>query len=265
MVYSCMAPGPWMIQAKQYCLRGFMGPREAVWFWIGLFASNKPSLMFLSPCHIQELDSTRKCNFSHKKSERLFKIPKHHNTWKFKICIIYTPGLSSWHGSKEKESACQCRRPKRYRLDPWVGKIPWKRKWQPTAVFLSGKPYGGRSLAGYTPWGHRVRHDWAHMHTHPTLNWFRILDLWVIAENQKMSGSGSDMRPVSLLLCTCERAGLHQCFPGCGMRQVNEIFLDGLALTWKNVDSQSRHAPRLGFQNMGCFILVVIMYVNDIC
>ena len=36
---------------------------------------------------------------------------------------------------------------------PWVGKIPWRRKWQPTAVFLPGKSHGQRSLAGYSPWG----------------------------------------------------------------------------------------------------------------
>ena len=36
---------------------------------------------------------------------------------------------------------------------PWVGKIPWKRKWQPTPVFLPGKSHGWRSLVGYSPWG----------------------------------------------------------------------------------------------------------------
>ena len=36
---------------------------------------------------------------------------------------------------------------------PWVGKIPWSRKWQPTPVFLSEKSHGQRSLAGYSPWG----------------------------------------------------------------------------------------------------------------
>ena len=36
--------------------------------------------------------------------------------------------------------------------DPWVGKIPWRRKWQPTPVFLPGKSHGQRSLAGYSPW-----------------------------------------------------------------------------------------------------------------
>ena len=44
----------------------------------------------------------------------------------------------------------QCRRP---RFDPWVGKIPWRREWQPTPVFLSGASCGQRSLTGYSPWG----------------------------------------------------------------------------------------------------------------
>ena len=36
------------------------------------------------------------------------------------------------------------------RSDPWVEKIPWRRKWQPTPVFLPGKSHGQRSLVGYT-------------------------------------------------------------------------------------------------------------------
>ena len=36
-----------------------------------------------------------------------------------------------------------------------VGKISWRRKWQPTPVFLPGKSHGQRSLAGYNPWGHK--------------------------------------------------------------------------------------------------------------
>ena len=38
--------------------------------------------------------------------------------------------------------------------DPWLREIPWRREWQPTPVFLSGKSHGYRSLAGYSPWGH---------------------------------------------------------------------------------------------------------------
>ena len=54
-----------------------------------------------------------------------------------------------------KESTCQCRRCKRRRLNPWVGKIPWRRKWQPTPEFFPGKFHGQRSLAGCSPWGLR--------------------------------------------------------------------------------------------------------------
>ena len=43
----------------------------------------------------------------------------------------------------------QCGRPG---FDPWVKKIPWRRAWQPTAVFLPGESHGQRSLVGYSPW-----------------------------------------------------------------------------------------------------------------
>ena len=36
-----------------------------------------------------------------------------------------------------------------------VGSIPWRRKWQPTPVFLPGKSHGQRSVVGYSPWGHK--------------------------------------------------------------------------------------------------------------
>ena len=52
-----------------------------------------------------------------------------------------------------KESVCQCSRHRRPRFNPWVKKIPWRRKWQPTPVFLPGKFHGQRSLVGYSPWG----------------------------------------------------------------------------------------------------------------
>ena len=58
-----------------------------------------------------------------------------------------------------KESTCQCRR---HMFDPWVGKIPWSRKW---LIFLPGEFHGQRNLACCSPWGHkRVGHDlaWGH-------------------------------------------------------------------------------------------------------
>ena len=47
-----------------------------------------------------------------------------------------------------KEPACQCRR---HGFDPWVGKIPGRRAWQPPPVFLPGEPHGNSSLAAYNP------------------------------------------------------------------------------------------------------------------
>ena len=56
-------------------------------------------------------------------------------------------------GSDGKESIClQCGRPE---FDPWVGKIPWIRKWHPTLVLLPGESHGERSLVSYIPWGHK--------------------------------------------------------------------------------------------------------------
>ena len=62
-------------------------------------------------------------------------------------------GLTWWVGGKE--SVCQCGRP---RFDPWIGKIPCRRKWQPTLAFLPGKSHGQRGLVCYSPRGHRVGH-----------------------------------------------------------------------------------------------------------
>ena len=55
-------------------------------------------------------------------------------------------------GASDKESTLQCRRP---RFHPWVGENPWRREWQPIAVFFPGESHGQRSLAGYSPWGHK--------------------------------------------------------------------------------------------------------------
>ena len=92
-------------------------------------------------------------------------------SWTSRCIICVPPGLSEsshlylglprWPSGKE--STCQCRRRGFY---PWVGKIPWRRKWQPTPVFLPGKSHGQRGLVGYSPWGHRVRHDQVTEHTH---------------------------------------------------------------------------------------------------
>ena len=66
------------------------------------------------------------------------------------VPVLQAYGLPSWLSSKE--SACQCRSYRRCGFNCWVGNIPWRRKWQPTSVFLLGWSHGQRNLAGYSPW-----------------------------------------------------------------------------------------------------------------
>ena len=65
-------------------------------------------------------------------------------------------------GASDKEPVCQCGRHQRLRLDPWVGKIPWRRAWQqPASVFLPGESHGQRNLQSMGSWS--VRHDWSNL------------------------------------------------------------------------------------------------------
>ena len=63
-------------------------------------------------------------------------------------------GLPQWLCSKEFTCQWGSRG-----VDPWVGKVPWSRKWQPASVLLPGESHGQRSLAGYSPWSCRVSQD----------------------------------------------------------------------------------------------------------
>ena len=71
-----------------------------------------------------------------------FKIDQKH----FPMSLYTTSGFPG--GASCKELSCQC---KRGRFDLWVGKIPWRRVWQPTPLFLPGEPYGQRRLGGCSP------------------------------------------------------------------------------------------------------------------
>ena len=79
-------------------------------------------------------------------------------------------GLPWWLSSKE--SACQYKRPG---FDSWVLKIPWRRKWQPTPVFLPGEFHGQRSLAGYSLRGCKEPDTTERFHFHFTFNLLRTL------------------------------------------------------------------------------------------
>ena len=76
-------------------------------------------------------------------------IPQLQSTQQLNWTDIHICGFLWW--LRGKESTCQCRR---CRFDPWVGKIPWIRKWQPTPVFLPGKCHRWSRLVNYSPWGH---------------------------------------------------------------------------------------------------------------
>ena len=77
------------------------------------------------------------------------------------------PGMAEFPGfpggSAVKVSALQCERPG---FDHWVGKIPWRRKWQPTPIFLPGESHGRRSLVGYSPQGHKESDMTERLHFH---------------------------------------------------------------------------------------------------
>ena len=62
---------------------------------------------------------------------------------------IEATGLPWWLSGKE--SACQCRRPRRFGFDSWVWNIPRSREGQPAPVFLPGKSHGPWSLMGHGP------------------------------------------------------------------------------------------------------------------
>ena len=78
------------------------------------------------------------------------------------LCCVFS-GLSRW--LRGKESACQWRRCRTRRFNPWVRRMPWRRKWQPTPVSLPGKSHGQKSLASCSPSNCKERtwlSDWVH-------------------------------------------------------------------------------------------------------
>ena len=84
--------------------------------------------------------------------------------------LVY--GLLRWCSGKE--STCQCRRLKRFGFNPCVRKIRWRKKWQPTPVFLPKKFHGLRSLAGYSRWGRKESDTTERQSTHISMQ-FQLL------------------------------------------------------------------------------------------
>ena len=86
----------------------------------------------------------------------------HKAFWKF-----YFPLPIKWASlvAQMVNICLQCGRPG---FDPWAGRISWRRKWQPTPVFMPGESHGRRSLVGYSPWGHKESDTTERLHFHFT-------------------------------------------------------------------------------------------------
>ena len=98
-------------------------------------------------------------------------------TW---VCPMSNPMFSSFVGLPRwlsRRLHLQCRR---HGFNPWVRKIPWRRKWQPTPVYLPGESHGQRNLAGLQFMGsQRVGHNWTNLAgTQPLLHvkWIHLLN-----------------------------------------------------------------------------------------
>ena len=94
-----------------------------------------------------------------------------------------------------KESAWWCRRWKWCGFNPWIGKIPWRREWLPTPVFLLGKSHGQRSLMGYSPWGCKELDMTERLSTH-THHWSGLL--WKVGELGMEQKAGQIVRELPI-------------------------------------------------------------------
>ena len=94
-------------------------------------------------------------------------------------------------GSSGEESVCQNKSGRRRRFDPWVGKSPWRKKWQPTPVFFPEKSHGQRSLAAYSPWGHKELDttEWLSMHTYNDIMLYPVTLLTFLTSSSSFFGS----------------------------------------------------------------------------
>ena len=73
---------------------------------------------------------------------------------------------ASLHNISTYASNCICLQCGKPGFTPWVGKIPWRRKWQPTPVFLPGESHGRKSLVGCNPWGRKESDTIDRLHFH---------------------------------------------------------------------------------------------------
>ena len=101
------------------------------------------------------------------------KYERSYNISLFKMHMSFPGGTSG------KEPTCQCRRCKRGRFNTWVGKIPWRWKWQPTPIFLPGKiPWTEEPDRLQSIGLQRVGHDWSDLALAPS-SFFLLMSIFV--------------------------------------------------------------------------------------
>ena len=122
---------------------------------------------------------------------------------------IYNPHpLGFPDSASSKEPTCQCRRHKRCRLDPWVGKIPCRRKRQPTSVFLLGNPM---NRGAWESTVHRVAKSWTRLKRlslHACIFFFQVFFPCRLLQNIEYSSLGCTVGPFFLsilyiVVCIC--------------------------------------------------------------
>ena len=100
------------------------------------------------------------------------------------MCAIFvTDKINASRCLSGKESACQCRRLRRCRFNPWVRKVPSRKKWQPTPVLLPGNPCT-KGQTGSSPWGRRES-DITELHKHAQLTSDKCKDRWHTRKQQR--------------------------------------------------------------------------------
>ena len=127
---------------------------------------------------------------------------------KVSLCPLYCHNFPC--GTGDKEPACQCRRHKKLGLSPWVGKIPCRRAWQPTPVFLPGESHEQRRLVGYSSQGHEESDTTEltqHTHTHTQSLTLRVTALSTLQGIDTLGTifreKGNEMKPNSVVQPFC--------------------------------------------------------------
>ena len=123
-------------------------------------------------------------------------------------------------------------------FDPWVGKIPWRRKWQHIPVVLPGESHGQRSLAGYSPWGCKE----SDMTDETNTISFHRLSLFHSRWSQGIVRSGSRLQllgytpSLDWMLVVWGQSGVREGHPSSRMREAQSS-------SWR--DPPSTHTPHL--------------------